>query len=87
MGGRYAESAVHLHVALAAAPAFEPLPLSQKAVCIMELLRSEISAFSKTSEQLLASTVQPIELTKTERDVIRYYLSAIDEKFPADGSE
>ncbi|MGC4097309.1 MAG: hypothetical protein QM706_09350 [Nitrospira sp.] len=53
----------------------------------MEPLRSEISEFSKTSEQLLASTVQPVELTKTERDVIRYYLSAIDEKFPADGSE
>lgn len=50
----------------------------------MEALRSEIWEFSSVSEKLLDYDVDPLRLTKTELEIIHYYLEAIAAKFPAD---
>jgi hypothetical protein len=39
------------------------------------------SKFSAASEHLLASTINPEELTQMEQDIIQYYLSVLGEKF------
>ena len=47
----------------------------------MEPMRQEVHEFSSVSEKLLGYDVRLEELTVMERDVIHYYLAAIDEKF------
>jgi hypothetical protein len=54
----------------------------QKAGLLMEVMRHEIEAFSRASEEVLGYEVKLEKLSIMERDVIQYYLSAIGAKFP-----
>jgi hypothetical protein len=47
----------------------------------MEPINVEVQHFIAASEHLLASTINPEELTKTVQDIIQYYLSVLGEKF------
>jgi len=50
--------------------------------CLMDL-RPELQQFSSASERLLGYTVKQDELTEMERDLVRYYVEALAEKFSA----
>ena len=48
---------------------------------LMEHMRQEIHDFSSISEKLLSYDVKLEDLTAMERDVVKYYLLVIGEKF------
>jgi hypothetical protein len=47
----------------------------------MEPIHAEVQQFIAASEHLLASTINPEQLTRMEQDIIQYYLSVLGEKF------
>lgn len=47
----------------------------------MKTLHLEVQQFISASKHLLASTMNPDQLSKMGQDMIRYYLTALGEKY------